>query len=56
MNDEELVSLGLAMRVWVRQDARVSLAYDPAGGDYVELQARAFRALPGQASWAEGVP
>ena len=51
LDDEELASLGLAMRVWVRRDARVSLAYDPTGSAYVELQARAFRELPDDQAW-----
>lgn len=51
--DAEVASLGLAMRVWVRRDAQVSLAYDPSGSRYLELQARAFRELEDRPDWIE---
>ncbi len=49
--DDELSWLGIAMRVWVQQDVRVSLAYAPSGGRYVALQSRAFHELPDHPSW-----
>jgi Ser/Thr protein kinase RdoA (MazF antagonist) len=52
---QELRWFGVAMRVWVRRDARVSLAYAPGSSDYVSLQARAFRELETDPGWV-GTP
>jgi Ser/Thr protein kinase RdoA (MazF antagonist) len=53
VSGQELRWFGTAMRVWVRRDACVSLAYAPGSSDYVAVQARAFRQLESDPGWIE---